>query len=45
MRYNRAVQAYNQKIQGFPNSLFAKAKGFQNQSFFQATTTSKTNES
>ena len=39
MRYNRAVQAYNQKIQGFPNSLLAKALGFQNQSFFQATTT------
>ena len=39
MRYNRAVQAYNQKIQGFPNFLLAKALGFQNQSFFQATTT------
>ena len=45
MRYNRAVQAYNQKIQGFPNSLLAKALGFQNQSFFQAITTPKTNES
>jgi LemA protein len=39
MRYNQAVQAYNQKIQRFPNSLLAKALGFQNQSFFQATTT------
>ena len=39
MRYNRAVQAYNKKNQGFPNSILAKALGFQNQSFFQVTTT------
>ena len=38
MRYNRTVQDYNQKIQGFPNSLLAKALGFERQSFFQATT-------
>lgn len=37
MRYNRTVQDYNQKIQGFPNSLIAKAVGFEKQSFFQAT--------
>ncbi len=39
MRYNRTVQDYNQKIQGFPNSLIAKTLGFKKQSFFQATTT------
>ncbi len=39
MRYNRTVQDYNQKIQGFPNFLIAKALGFEKQSFFQATTT------
>ena len=39
MRYNRTVQDYNQKIQGFPNSLIAKALGFEKQSFFQATNT------
>ena len=39
MRYNRTVQDYNQKIQGFPNSLIAKALGFEKQSFFQATST------
>ena len=38
MRYNRTIQDYNQKIQGFPNSLIAKALGFEKQSFFQATT-------
>ena len=38
MRYNRTVQDYNQKIQGFPNSIVAKALGFEKQSFFQATT-------
>ena len=38
MRYNRTVQDYNQKIQGFPNSLIAKALGFEKQSFFQAIT-------
>ena len=39
MRYNQAVQAYNQKIQRFPNSLLAKAMGFKNKSFFQASST------
>ncbi len=39
MRYNRTVQDYNQKIQGFPNFLIAKALGFEKQSFFQATST------
>ncbi len=38
MRYNRTVQEYNQKIQGFPNSLIAKTLGFEKQSFFEATT-------
>ena len=38
MRYNRTVQDYNQKIQGFPNSIIAKALGFEKQSFFQANT-------
>ena len=38
MRYNRTIQDYNQKIQGFPNSLIAKALGFEKQSFFQANT-------
>ena len=38
MRYNRSVQNYNQKIQRFPNSLIAKALGFEKQSFFWSTT-------
>lgn len=38
MRYNRTVEDYNQKIQGFPNFLLAKALGFNKQSFFEATT-------
>jgi LemA protein len=33
-RYNEAVQAYNQKIDTFPNSVLAKILGFENQSFF-----------
>jgi len=37
MRYNQAVQAYNQQVQAFPTSLLAKAWGFHQQSFFQAT--------
>jgi LemA protein len=37
MRYNQAVQAYNQQIQAFPTSILAKAWGFHQQSFFQAT--------
>jgi LemA protein len=39
MRYNQAVQAYNQKIQQFPNSLIANVAGFDKQPFFQATNT------
>jgi LemA protein len=37
MRYNQTVQAYNQKIQTFPNSLVAKTFGFEKKPFFQAT--------
>jgi LemA protein len=33
-RYNEAVQAYNQKIDTFPNSVLAEILGFENQSFF-----------
>jgi LemA protein len=40
MRYNNAVQNYNQQIQQFPNSVLAKAFGFKIKSFFQTTTTS-----
>jgi LemA protein len=40
MRYNQAVQAYNQKIQQFPNALIAPVFGFRSQPFFQANTTS-----
>ncbi|MDJ0798106.1 MAG: LemA family protein [Calothrix sp. MO_167.B12] len=39
MRYNRSVQVYNQKIQTFPNSLFAKTFGLEKKPFFQATKT------
>ena len=39
MRYNRTVQNYNQKIQGFPTSMIARALGFEKQSFFKATAT------
>ncbi|PMB53921.1 hypothetical protein CEN39_01830 [Fischerella thermalis CCMEE 5201] len=39
MRYNQAVQAYNQKVQSFPNSLVANTFGFEKQEFFQATNT------
>ncbi|MEA5504527.1 LemA family protein [Halotia wernerae UHCC 0503] len=39
MRYNQTVQAYNQKIQSFPNSLVANTFGFDNKEFFQATNT------
>lgn len=34
MRYNNAVQIYNQQIQQFPNSLLASILGFKSQSFF-----------
>ncbi|QIR36859.1 LemA family protein [Tolypothrix sp. PCC 7910] len=37
MRYNQAVQVYNQEIQIFPNSLVANTFGFKKQEFFQAT--------
>jgi LemA protein len=33
-RYNEAVQAYNQKIDTFPNSVLAEILGCENQSFF-----------
>ncbi|MDZ7958550.1 MAG: LemA family protein [Aulosira sp. DedQUE10] len=36
MRYNQAVQAYNQEIQSFPNSLVANTFGFEKKEFFQA---------
>lgn len=36
MRYNQAVQAYNQQIQSFPNSLVANTFGFEKQQFFPA---------
>lgn len=39
MRYNQAVQAYNQKIQSFPNSVVANTFGFKKKEFFQATNT------
>ena len=39
MRYNQAVQAYNQKVQSLPNSLVANTFGFEKQEFFQATNT------
>ena len=42
MRYNNAVQSYNQQIQQFPNSVLAQAFGFKSKSFFQTTTPSMT---
>lgn len=39
MRYNQAVQRYNQRIRQFPNSVFADGLGFDAQPFFQAKTT------
>lgn len=39
MRYNQAVQTYNQKVQSFPNSLVANTFGFEKKEFFQATNT------
>ncbi len=39
MRYNQAVQGYNQKTQSFPNSLVANIFGFNKKEFFQATNT------
>lgn len=35
MRYNNTVQSYNQQIQQFPNSVLARAFGFQHKPFFQ----------
>jgi LemA protein len=40
MRYNKAVQSYNQQIQQFPNLVLAKAFGFKNKFFFQTMTSS-----
>ncbi|MEA5580471.1 LemA family protein [Nodularia harveyana UHCC-0300] len=39
MRYNQAVQAHNQKIQSFPNSLVANIFGLKQQEFFPANNT------
>ncbi|WP_414530220.1 LemA family protein [Nodularia chucula] len=39
MRYNQAVQAHNQKIQSFPNSLVANIFGLQKQEFFPVNNT------
>jgi len=36
MRYNQAVQDYNQTIQAFPNSLLARVLKIQNKPFFKA---------
>ncbi|MGM3308683.1 LemA family protein [Anabaena sp. WFMT] len=36
MRYNQAVQAYNQKIQTFPNFLVANTLGFEKKEFLKA---------
>lgn len=36
MRYNQAVQAYNQKVGAFPNSLIAGLTGFSPKPFFAA---------
>lgn len=36
MRYNQAVQAYNQKVRAFPNSLIAGLTGFSPKPFFAA---------
>ena len=40
MRYNNAVQSYNQQIQQFPNLILAKPLGFKSKSFFQKTSSS-----
>jgi LemA protein len=40
MRYNKAVQSYNQQIQQFPNLVLAKAFGFKSKFFFQTMTSS-----
>ena len=40
MRYNKAVQSYNQQIQQFPNLVLARAFGFKSRSLFQTTTSS-----
>jgi LemA protein len=45
MRYNNAVQSYNQQIQQFPNSVLANTFGFKSKSFFHTTTTSATKSS
>lgn len=43
MRYNHAVQSYNEQIQQFPNSVLAKAVGLKSKSFFHTKTPSVTN--
>lgn len=35
MRYNQAVQAYNQQVKSFPNFLLASVFGFHTRPFFQ----------
>ncbi|WP_243147475.1 LemA family protein [Scytonema sp. UIC 10036] len=42
MRYNQAVQLYNQEIQSVPNSIVANTFGFKKKEFFQATNTDVT---
>ncbi len=39
MRYNQAVQNYNQKVRLFPNSIISRVFGFNAKPFFQAQTT------
>ncbi|AFZ13892.1 LemA family protein [Crinalium epipsammum PCC 9333] len=36
MRYNQAIQAYNQKVKVFPNSVVAKILGFESKPLFKA---------
>lgn len=39
MRYNQAVETYNQKVEAFPNSILSVVFGFQPKVFYQAQTT------
>ena len=41
--YNDAVNAYNTKIQSFPQNLIAKKMGFTERAYFQADETSRAN--
>jgi len=36
MRYNQAVQSFQQQIQGFPNTIVAKTAGFESKPFLKA---------